>query len=84
MVGCAASDGSTTLVWHRRRCNCGSCGERFLEDPCAFEGRLTTRLVVLAAVNEHREQVGGAPEGLRRVARRGPRARSGVAPPANG
>ena len=35
----------TTLVWHRRRrLSCGNCGERFLEDHCAFEGRLTRRL----------------------------------------
>lgn len=32
----------TTLVW--RRCGCGNCGERFLEDHPEFEGRLTRRL----------------------------------------
>ena len=34
----------TTLVWVRRRLGCGNCGERFLEDHHAFEGRLTARL----------------------------------------
>ena len=34
----------TTLVWYRRRLLCGNCGERFLEDCPAFEGRLTRRL----------------------------------------
>ena len=35
---------ATTLVWMRRRFSCGNCGERFLEDHCEFEGRLTRRL----------------------------------------
>ena len=34
----------TTLVWQRRRMSCDNCGERFLEDHHAFEGRLTARL----------------------------------------
>ena len=34
----------TTLVWQRRRMVCDSCGSRFLEDHCAFEGGLTARL----------------------------------------
>ncbi len=35
---------AVTLVWHRRRFGCGNCGERFLEDHCGFEGRMTRRL----------------------------------------
>ena len=34
----------TTLVWMRRRMVCGNCGERFLEDHDAFDGKVTVRL----------------------------------------
>ncbi len=40
----------TTLVWMRRRFSWGNCGERFLEDRPAFEGRLARRLVADAEV----------------------------------
>lgn len=34
----------TTLVWERRRLECGPCGRRFIETGPEFEGRLTARL----------------------------------------
>ena len=33
----------TTLVWRRRRFECGNCGERHLEDHAQFAGGLTRR-----------------------------------------
>ena len=33
----------TTLVWRRRRFECGNCGERHLEDHAQFQGGLTRR-----------------------------------------
>ena len=35
----------TTLVWRRRRFECGNCGERHLEDHDQFEAGLTRRFV---------------------------------------
>ena len=34
----------TTLVWRRRRFECGNCGERHLEDHAQFQGGLSRRL----------------------------------------
>ena len=33
----------TTLVWRRRRFECGNCGERHLEDHDQFQGGLSRR-----------------------------------------
>ena len=56
-----------TLVWSRRRMVCDSCGSRFLEDRCAFEGGLTARLARAVVADGE----GDDPSGRGAPARRG-------------
>ena len=52
-----------TLVWKRRRMVCDDCGERFLEDHDAFDGKVTVRLAkrLVADAQVTADPGGGAP-----------------------